>query len=87
MTNKPTIDDVRFQQIVWSKIQAGQVVPTTTCIFTDGCAGYWVGWWSNEDYGIRIWGPKCHTLMDMPSIRRLGIKWWAQLGNFEAVTA
>lgn len=73
--------------LIWNRFgDADNPPPTTTCIFSDGCAQYWTGWYSRSDKTIMI---KTHAddggrLMDGKTFRE--IRWWAHLGNFIAAT-
>lgn len=70
-----------YSSLVWSLMPhcGGPQPVTTTCIFTDGYAGFMIGWWSRDLQ--RLYIPNANGTNGV--VDHQNLRWWAPLGNLQ----
>lgn len=85
MSNRPEWVQPRFQLLEWRAFPADRP-PKTTCLYSDGCATFWTGWYTSDD-GVGIYVPlgDGSARLMAPEVFAT-VRWWANPGNFVAST-
>ena len=67
--------DPKITMLAWVHIDQSKP-PKQTCLFTDGYAEFWTGWYSPTDGCIYVKGPDFNQRLETNRV-----VWWAKLNN------